>query len=173
MWVKVALCSHLKGWINLTGSTSVSELLSFPSSPLFNQLSTQSVLLLWYLHFFIFLAGSIFFWSYSGQNVLSLRGNSCKTMWWANSFWYIEVLLSRHACKRQWIPPLWGFFFPPAFGGCYWKPWLQGLIVYFVLPSFSRDLHMTVLLVWQTKQTRNSTGSLPTARTMDRLHSKL
>lgn len=51
--------------------------------------------------------------------------------WWANTFWYIEALLTRRAA----VPPL--FFSPPAFGGCYWKPWLQALIVYFVLPFFS------------------------------------
>lgn len=75
--------------------------------------------------------------------------------WWANTFWYIEALLTRRAA----VPPL--FFSPPAFGGCYWKPWLQALIVYFVLPFFRGDLHMTMLLVWQTKQARNSIGAPP------------
>ena len=77
----------------------------------------------------------IFLWRSREQNVLSFGRNSCKTMWWANTFWCIELLLSSHVCKQQWIPPLW-VFSPPAFGGCYWKPWLPALIVYFVLPFF-------------------------------------
>lgn len=71
------------------------------------------------------------FWRSHGQDGLSFLGNSCKNMWWANTFWYIEALLTRRAA----VPPL--GFFPPVFGGCYWKPWLQALIVYFVLPFFS------------------------------------
>lgn len=43
------------------------------------------------------------------------------------------------ACSSEYL--LCGAFFLPAFGGCYWKPWLQALIVYFVLPFSWRPSH--------------------------------
>lgn len=136
----------------------VREILPLPASLVIN-------LYLFALLLFTHLRDKTFLWRAQGQNVLSFWGNSCKTMWWANAFWNIDVLLTRRAWK--WIPPLWVFFLllrlEAVIGNLGCRPWL------FILSS----LHMTMLLVWQTKQARNSTGSLSSAKTVDELRSKL
>lgn len=140
----------------------IREILPLPASlPFFNQLCLLATLTFKHL-----LRDKTCLWRTQGPNVLSFWGNSCKTMWWANTFWYIEVLLTRRAWK--WIPPLWvSFFFlmllEAVIGNLGCRPWL------FILSS----LHMTMLLAWQTKQGRNYSGALPTAKTINEWLCKL
>lgn len=53
-------------------------------------------------------------------------------------------------------------------GNCGWR-----LRLFILSSPFHGDPHMTILPVWQGKQARNSTGVLPTAKTMDGLDLEL
>ena len=123
-----------KAELTTLAENCIREILPLPFSLVIN------VYLLVFLIFIHLLRYKMFLWRTLGQSVLSLWGDFCGIMWWANTFGCIQVLLTRHSWK--WIPPLLLFSllcFEAVIGNLLTGP---GCLLY---PPLT-------LLVWQTSK---------------------
>lgn len=88
-----------------------------------------------------FLRDKMLFRRSYGQNILPFWGTSCKNMWWVNTLWCIQRLFNQVHSNTSSV-----------FGGCYCKPWLHALVVYFVLPFLVETF--TWQCCWYDRQSR-------------------
>lgn len=107
-----------------------------------------------YFYFFLstlwhLLRDTMLFWRSQGPNVLSFWGNSCNTMWWANTF-LVHRGSFNQAYSSEYL--LCGFFFS-YFCRLLLETLVAGsLIVYFVLPFFAETF--TWQSCWYERQSR-------------------